>query len=445
MKGADLTPAKSPKVVYLTSGAAGMYCGSCLNDNTLARALLKRSVDIQLVPTYTPIRTDEPDVATGPVFLGGVNVFLEQQSAIFRRLPAWLRSWMDGRRFLNFVTRRAMNMNPRVLGALTVSMLQGTSGNQSAEVQRLVDWLEQHARPNIVHLSNLLIGGCLPEIRRRLAVRTVVTLQGDDIFLDSLSEPFQSQAVELMRSLVPAVDRFLVHSHYYQHLMQERLRIPERKIQLIPLTIDVSDLRGIAHDRTVDHNPQIGYLARLAPEKGLAQLVDAFIALTRLPGMGRVQLRIAGWLGSQHRDFADEQFAKLQQAGLQGRWEYVGEVDRAAKCEFLRSLDLFCVPATYREPKGLYVLEALAAGVPVVLPNHGAFPELLHSLHGGRLVQPHSPQELAQLLAELIGDSHERQRLAEIGRQNVLAKHCSEVGAEQLARIYGELLSGPAS
>src|SRR5205085_7765929 len=88
-------PPGSPlKIAYLTAGAAGMICGSCLHDNTLARALLTLGNDVQLIPLYTPIRTDEENVSAGRIYYGGINMYLQQRWPLFRWLPTWFACWM---------------------------------------------------------------------------------------------------------------------------------------------------------------------------------------------------------------------------------------------------------------------------------------------------------------------------------------------------------------
>ena len=74
------------RVAYITAGAAGMYCGSCLHDNTLAGALLRMGHDVSLIPTYTPIRTDGTDFSIDRVFYGAINVYLAQKASLFRQL-----------------------------------------------------------------------------------------------------------------------------------------------------------------------------------------------------------------------------------------------------------------------------------------------------------------------------------------------------------------------
>ena len=397
------------RIAYLTAGAAGMYCGSCLHDNTLAAALVRLGVDIQLIPTYTPIRTDEQDVSVDFVFFGGINVYLQQKSALFRWLPSVLDRILDRPWLLRRATARSTAIDPKFLGDLAVSMLRGEHGYQRKEVRRLCRFLASDVQPNLVVLTNMLIGGCIPELKRTLGVPVLVTLQGDDAFLEYLPEPHKTRCFEQIRRLVRDVDGFLVHSRYYAEFMTGYFGIPPDKLHVVPLGIDTRDFAepesATEQDAASSRPPTIGYLARLAPEKGLHVLVDAFIELRRRPGMDNVQLRIAGWLGEQNRAYAESQFDKLRAAGLGDAFQYVGEVDRQGKTEFLRSLDILSVPTTQREPKGLFVLESLAAGVPVVLPDHGAFPELVASTGGGCLTPPNDPSALAATLAELLQDA----------------------------------------
>lgn len=450
------------RVTYLTSGAAGMYCGSCIHDNTLARALRVNGVDIQLIPTYTPIRTDEPDTSVPLVFFGGLNVFFAQKIPGFRRLPRLLTGWLDWPGVIRFATSFGIRTDAADLGALTVSMLRGEHGRQRRDIDRLIGWLETCPRPDVVHFTNLLIGGCIPQLRKRIGSRIVVTLQGDDIFLDSLPEPYRSQAVIEMQRLVPAVDRFVVNSDYYAREMSQRLAIPLEQIDVAPLTIDTSDFADLDRDtpagqRTRDvpehsgaspgaREPRtIGYLARLAPEKGLHLLIDAFHRLKSSPGTEHVRLKIAGWLGPHRKEFVEEQFRGLREAGLGDAFEHVGEVDRHAKLDFLRDIDLLCVPTTYREPKGLFALEALAAGTPVVLPAHGAFPEMLERLGGGRLVPPNDPQALAETLMKLLAADDERRQLGAAGREQVLKLAGTQALADSTLATYARVLAARAA
>jgi len=432
-------------LAYITSGAAGMFCGSCMHDNTLARALSQMGVDIQLIPTYTPIRTDEENASIDRVFFGGVNVFLEQTLPLYRFLPSFIGRVFDQPWLIRRLTARASAVDPRSLGKLTVSMLRGTAGYQRREVLKLSDWLRDSVRPEIVIFSNILIAGCIPHLKQALGVPILVTLQGDDVFLESLPEPYRRQALDEIGRLIDAVDGFLVHSRFYADRMAAYLGIPAEKIHLVPLGIDT---RGFpASPPVVAATPQdrpraVGYLARLAEEKGLHVLVDAFIELHRRPETRDVQLRVAGWVGESNRAYAEAAFQKLDDAGLRGLHHYDGAVDRAAKIEFLGKLDLLSVPTTYEEPKGLFVLESLAAGVPVVQPSHGAFPELLGDVGGGRLVTPNDPTSLADQLHHLLCHPEDRRKLAEVGHAAVHARYSAAAMARATWRVIEGVLDG---
>jgi glycosyltransferase involved in cell wall biosynthesis len=434
------------RITYLTAGAAGMYCGSCMHDNTLARALTQLGVDVQLVPMYTPIQTDEEDVTIDRVFFGGVNVYLQQRLGLFRYLPKFCDRLLDNPRLLRWVGSRGVETSAAQLGELTLSMLRGSAGFQRKEVRRLCQWLARDPQPDLLVFTNALVAGCVPDIKRVLGAKVAVTLQGDDVFLDELPPPYKQQALERIRRLAEHVDAFLVHSRYYATFMADYLAVDRAKFRLVPLGIDTADYRQAGADRAVPapslDRPRVGYLARLAPEKGLHVLVDAFIRLKQMPHMAAAELVVAGWLGKRHEAYAQSQFAKLHAAGLADSYRYLGTVDRARKIQMLAQLHLLSVPTVYRDPKGLYVLESLAAGVPVVQPNHGAFPELLAATGGGRLVPPQHPEALAAALHELLLDHPTRRQLAAAGRTAVHERYNARAMAEQTLTVFGPLVSG---
>jgi len=427
------------RIAYLTSGAAGMYCGSCLNDNALARELIALGHDVQLIPLYTPIRTDDQDLSQDQVFFGGINVYLQQKSSFFRWLPRWLDRWIDHPWIINLATRFGGKLDYQKLGGLAVSMLRGEQGFQSKEVQRLVDWLVGENRPEIVIFSNVLTAGCVPELKKQLPARVFVLLQGDDIFLRELNPGDQRQALAEIRRLSESIDGFLTHSQFYAEAMSQFLGIDRSKIHQLPLGIRGEDFaKNVGEPRDEKRPPTVGYLARLAPEKGLHVLAEAWSQLRKMPGTENAQLKIAGWMGAQNRGYAHSVFQSLEKQGLAGDFEYLGEVDRAGKLELLRTIDVLSVPTTYQEPKGLFVLEALAAGVPVVQPAHGAFPEMLGELGGGLLHRPADAQHLAERLHEVLTNAELRQDLRERGQAAVLTQRTNHVAAEALLRIIEE-------
>lgn len=431
-------------IASITAGSAGMFCGSCMRDNTIARAMHRAGHDVHLIPTYTPIRTDEENVADEHLFYGGINVYLEQSIPGYRFLPGFVTHWLDRPSIINWATSRGIETSAKNLGALTLSMLQGDHGKQRNEAARLADWLADSVKPQVVNLSNILIGGCIGAIRRKIDAPIVVTLQGDDIFLEDLPEPYQSKSLAEIRKIAEQVDAFVVFSRFYAEKMSDWFQVPLEKFRIVPLGVDVADFPlELAENRPFSEEapPTIGYLARLAPEKGLHLLVDAFMQLREMPGMEHAELKVAGYLGAQHKQYAEEQFAKLNGAGLGGEYRYVGEVDRHGKVEFLHSIDVMSTPTIYREPKGLFVLEALASGVPVVQPEHGAFPELLAATGGGHLFPPGDASALATKLAELLADRAESRRLGMEGCRAVHQKYHADAAAAATIDEYRLLLA----
>ena len=413
-----------------------MYCGSCLQDNAVAAALTRAGVDIQLVPMYTPIRTDEPDQSLDQVFFGGINVYLQQKLPSLGKLPSFLTHWLDRPQLIRWVTSGQMQTKPAKLGDLTVSMLKGSDGNQAAEVERLVKWLDQYAQPQLVHFSNILIGGCASTIKQGLNVPILVTLQGDDAFLDGLSKPHHQAALDQIREIDTAVDGYVVHSDFYADHMSAYLGIDRTKFQKIPLAITTTDLANPVEPHGASRPPTIGYMARLAPEKGLHVLCAALQRLRQRTETANARLLIAGWLGADYRPQVEDLFQQLSETCGPDCFEFQGTVTRSEKRALFADIDVLSVPTTFLEPKGLYVLESLAAGTPVVQPNHGIFPELMESTGGGLLCKPNDPQDLADRLFELLTDESRRRELGSTGQDNVLKRHTTAVAAGALQQIY---------
>ena len=437
------TSQSTEKVIYLTAGAGGMFCGSCMHDNALSKALADHGWNIQLVPTYTPIRTDEADFSVDRVMFGGVNVYLQQKVPLLRYLPAFLDRFLDSPWLIRKVTSKAMETDPTMLGKLAHSMLLGEKGNQRKEVRQLCKWLAAIA-PRLVIFSNILIGGCIESLKKSIDVPVLVTLQGDNVFLDSLKAPYRNRCIDRIKEIADSVDGFIVQSNFFRDCMSDYFSIDPAKFVVTPIGIDTTDFfsQNRSHSKPDDGQLQsIGYLARLAPEKGLHNLVDAFIELKNQSNTDHVRLKIAGWNSPEHREYAQQQFARLDDAGLAQHYEYLGVVDRNEKLDFLNAVDVFSVPTEYEEPKGRYAFEAMASGLPVVLPEHGAFPELIQQSNGGILVPAADPIALANELERLLHDHDLRNELGQAGRQHVLEYRNAAAMASQTAKAIQEFLT----
>jgi glycosyltransferase involved in cell wall biosynthesis len=424
------------RIASVTAGAAGMVCGSCLRDNTLAAALVRLGHDCRLIPTFTPLTLDEPDHSDGRVFLGGVNIYLDEYR-FTRWVPHRLRRWLDRPWVLRLASRLGGVDDYSALGEMTLSMLCGGRGRQRDEFAALIDHLRDDFRPDVVLLTNVLLSGLAPLVRDRLGVPVVATLQGDDIFLNALSEPQRTTAISLIRDNGRSTDGYVATSRYYADFMAGYLGIDRERIGVVYPGINPAPY---TEPRSDGGSPTVGYFARVAPEKGLHVLAEAFLRLQRRPGLENARLRVSGWLGPQHGNYFDGVMATLRAGGAGDVAEYVASPGLRDKARFLASLDVFSVPTTYREPKGLYVLEAMAAGVPVVQPTHGSFPELVEATGGGVLVPPDDPDALADGLAGLLLDPARRHSLGAAGRAAVRARFNDEVMARSTAEYLGRFV-----
>jgi glycosyltransferase involved in cell wall biosynthesis len=400
------------KILAITAGAAQMYCGSCIRDNALAAELKSQGHDIILLPIYTPTLTDETNVSQEKVFFGGISVYLEQHSALFRKTPWLLDRLWDSKWALKLASKSSIPVNPKLLGEMTISMLRGEDGHQRKEIEKLTQWLRTEPPPDIVTLPNSLLIGLARPIHEATGRPVCCTLQGEDLFLSQLPEPYRSDSLELIRANIEHVDRFVAVSQYYADFMCSYLGIPSRKMEVVPLGINMKDydpgLRFRGNCFTV------GYFARIAPEKGLHVLAETYLKLRRETEFSGATLEVAGYLAPEHREYLHSIEKQMNDAGLGHEFRYRGVLDRTHKIDFLRNLDVLSVPSTYGDAKGMFLLEAMANGVPVVQPRHGSFTEIVRNTGGGLLVDPDSTARLAEGILSLWKD---RALLEELGRR----------------------------
>ncbi|HTY62646.1 MAG TPA: glycosyltransferase family 4 protein [Acidobacteriota bacterium] len=425
------------RIACITAGAGRMYCGSCLRDNTLASALLDAGHDVLLIPTYTPTRTDDVNVSMQRVFLGGINIYLQQRFGFFRTSPHILDRLWDFKPLLTLVTRLGMSVNPADLGHLTVSMLRGTKGVLKKEIVKLVRFL-QELSPEVVNLPNSMLIALAPAIKAEMKVPVCCTLQGEDLFLESLREPFRKESIQLIREHADSVDAFIAVSDFGARSMAGYLGIDRARIHVVPLGMNYA---GFEKGTAPDTEPfTIGYMARISPEKGLHFLCDAYRILRSRAEIPPSRLFSAGYLAPEQRPYLSGIRQNLESWGLTGQFHYHGELDRAEKLNFLKALSVFSVPGVYDDPKGLFLLEAMACGIPVVQPRRGAFTEIIENTGGGILVEPDKPEALAEGLLELWRNPERRIRLGELGSQAVRERFTSSRMAEAALAIYRSVL-----
>ena len=426
------------KILYLTGGAGQMYCGSCLRDNSLATELMSRGHRVTLLPVYTPTLTDEKNVSYEKVFFGGISVYLEQYLPLFRHSPKWLDRVWDSKPLLELASRRSISTSPKMLGEMTVSMLKGEYGFQQKEIHKLLDWLKTEDKPDVISLPYTLLLGLAEPIKSALGQPILCTLQGEDLFLEGLQEPYRSEAKKLIQEHLQHVDAFISVSEYYAEFMPNYLGIPKEKIRVVPLGINLEGFEKKA--RRDSERFTVGYFARVAPEKGLAVLADAYRRLRKRGELNGARLEVAGYLAPEHRKYLADIQLEMEKAGLSEEFTYRGALDREQKISFLQNLDILSVPATYDEPKGIFLLEAMACGVPVVQPRRGGFTEIVERTGGGLLVKPDDVDSLAEGILKAANEPTLREQLSKSGFTKVREYYTVQRMADSALEAYSSLL-----
>ena len=401
-----------------------------MRDNSLARQLMANGHEVTMLPTYLPHFLDEePASEDHPIFFGGINVYLQHKFALFRHTPAWLDKAFDSKWLLRKAAARSGMTSSKDLGEITLSTFRGEDGPLVKEVRKVLDWFKNHGSPDVLFLSTVMLAGIGKVLKRELGIPVFGFLQGEDSFLDSLLPEYRKEAWKLLSDDIAQLDGCIAPSRYFGDLMADRLGLDKQSIRHHPNGIT---LEGFEPQSEAPGIPAIGYLARLCPLKGLDILVDAFLLLKDGGKFPDLRLEVAGGMTAEDEPFVDEQRRKLTQAGLAECFSIRPNVDRKDKVDFFKKLSVFSVPARYPEAFGLYVIEALAGGVPVILPESGAFPELVEQTRGGSIYQPNEPDALAEALEPLLGNPEQAKTMGLAGHESVSRDFSNEQLAKRL-------------
>jgi glycosyltransferase involved in cell wall biosynthesis len=415
-----------------------------MRDNALARELQRAGHDVTIAPMYLPLMLDDtalPGLEQVPVFFGGINVYLQQKLSLFRNTPAFVDRFLNTTGLLRWAARHSHMTSAREHGEMTLEMLNVGTSRFRKEWEKLCTWLEHVGKPDIVCLSNALLAGFASEFKRHFGAPVVLFFQGEDSFLDGLPEPYRSQCWTALRERLADSDVLLSPSRFYAEFMRERLGFGPGAIEVVHNGLP---LEGYSPAKSEPECPTIGFLAKMCREKGLEVLVDAFVHLARDLGNTTARLKIAGAATAGDTQFIERLKQRISAAGLDGRVEWSPNLTREQKIAFLRSLTLFSVPATYSEAFGMYVIEAMACGIPLVQPDSAAFSELIRVGGGGICVPPNDAEALARGWQQLLANPEERAQHALAGRLSVEKNFSARRMSEQFTRVTDRFSRAPA-
>ncbi|HBX50474.1 MAG: hypothetical protein A2275_18130 [Bacteroidetes bacterium RIFOXYA12_FULL_35_11] len=423
------------KIAYIVPGTGeAFYCGNCLRDSSFIKAFQKAGHEIITVPMYLPLTLKE-DVnrAVSPIFYGAVNLYLKQQSPVFKKLPKFISNWLNSMPVLKFAARKAGSTRSEGLEEMTLSMLRGENGNQAAELQVLINWLNNNYKPDVVHLSNALLIGMAPEIKKKTGAKVICSLQDEDEWVDEMRTEYQQKTWDLILEKSAFVDAFIAVSHYFKKLILSKISVPENKIHVVYNGVN-PDFYSIIPDKNTLHS--IGYLSRIFPPYGLDILVDAFLFLKKDKNHNDLSLKISGGYTKDDLPFLKGIKKKLKEQGQEKNVFFYEDFSEQAKKEFLNSISIFSVPARRKEAIGMHLLEAMASGVPVIQPDHGAYSEIINATNAGLLYSPNTAEALAETLNRVLTENELYRTLQANCRQGINVYFNSVKQVQELYKIY---------
>jgi glycosyltransferase involved in cell wall biosynthesis len=426
------------KIVHIIPGSGGsFYCGNCLRDSKLFDSLRAEGLDAIKIPMYLPLFANDHGLQEVPVFYGAVSIYLKQQYPIFRNAPVWVDKILNSLPMLRFAARMANSTRATGLEEMTISMLKGEHGEQKDELEKMAHWLSTHLKPDVIHISNALLLGLAHKLKEYLDVPVVCSLQDEDVWVDVMHPDIVPKVWQLMKEKAEDVDMFIPVSHYYTSFMKERLSLPAHKMSTLHLGVDPADY---IYKNASDKQRTIGYLSRLCRENGLDVLVDAFILLKRIEGNEDIRLLLTGGYTGDDHHFLKEQKRKLKEAGVLSQVEFIGEFGEKGRAGFFNRVQVLSVPVHNGEAFGIYLTEAMAAGIPVVQPALGAFPEIIESSKGGITYPANTPEELAGALNKLLNDRNSLSVLSTSARQSIIERFNIHSLAKEMHTIYDKVI-----
>ncbi len=427
------------KIIYLITGSGGsFYCGNCYRDMLYVKAIRKvPGITASAIPLYLP--PDKTNIESGldkNVFFGAISMYVREKVPFLRNMPAFFDKILDSTSFLRMAAKQAGTTSTEGLEEMTLGMIEGDNAFRKQEVDRLVKYLSKDGPPDIIHLSNALILGLARQIKKRMKVKIICSLLNEDDWIEEMSEPFKSKAWEMIGEEASHVDMFITPSRYYKELFITKTGLSGTKIGIVPLGFEQEN--GLTFTRDTNF-PAIGYFNRVSFPNGFDKIVDAFIIM-KSGDFPDLSLHVCGGYTGVDKPFISEQIKKIKERGFKNSVRIYPEFQGDKKIEFFNNVDLISVPVRKYDGYGLYLLEANAAGVPVVQPATGAFPEIIEKTGGGITYLPDNAEELSKTLTLLLNDKITMQKLSSQGRSGVSEKLSIQNMSEGLSKVYKSIL-----
>ena len=272
------------RLLYLTAGAAEMYCGSCLRDNALAAALMARGHDVVLMPDlHADDHRRDQCQRRRMCSLAASACSCEQHVPLFRHTPALLDRLWDSTPVLKLASKRQIKVDPTALGEMTVSMLKGTAGHQRKEVEKMLRWLAARAALRCRHPAVRAAHRPRQAAREALARADRLHAAGRG----SVSRAPAGAVAHAVAGADPARSRRRGRVHCRERVLRglhvaTTSAFRASQISVVPLGINLDGHGRSRRARTPPYT--VGFFGRIAPEKGLHVLADAYRRLRAQAG-----------------------------------------------------------------------------------------------------------------------------------------------------------------
>jgi len=415
------------KILLIIPGSGdSFYCGNCFRDNLYAQALRNAGQEVVIMPIYLPL-TDQSFRADTPLFFPATSYYVSQKLFGKGKMPRFFEKILDSPLALRLASSFSGTTTAKGMEQMTLSMIKGDDKNFSKQVERLIDWIVNHDRPDVIHLSSSLLIGIAKAIKNRINIPVVCSLQDEEIWIDNLESRYAQEAWAAIRDNVGYVDRFVASSEFYKSKALKKIH-EIGEITVIYPGINIEKYHSPAYPK----EPTIGFFYRMSHESGLDILAHAFVKLKIENVAFNLKLKIGGGYSRENKRFIRRIRKILQPYKNDVIWSEHYTLDEHVA--FYKDISLICVPLRFNEAVGLYVCEAFAAGRPAVAPDAGSFGEIVGD--AGLLYAPNDSEHLAEALKKILTDNDFYKKCKENALWLSCERYKDAITSEKLLKTY---------
>ena len=415
------------KILFIIPGAGdSFYCGNCFRDNLQAAALRKAGYDVVIMPLYLPLKHESFHADT-PLFFPATTYYATQKLFSKGKMPKWMERLTSSDVMLRLAASMSGTTSAEGMEDMTISMITGDDAAFQNQVSKLTDWIKNHEKPDIIHLSSSLIIGIAKAIRQKMDIPIVCSLQDEEVWINTLNINYINAAWKGITDNIHYINCFVTSSEFYKKIVLEKFS-QIKEIEVIYPGVDTNKYLSSDYPQ----NPTIGFFYRMNRENGLDILAEAFVILKKENCIPNLKLKIGGGYTGKDKGFLKK--VKKILANFMDDVEICSNYSLDEHTSFYSSISVISVPLTFDEGVGLYLCEAFAAGRPAVEPATGSFPEIVGE--GGILYQNNNSQELAQALKKLLTDKElyniSKQKAKELSQ----TRYNEQILSEKLVKLY---------